>query len=627
MNENRSIRILVIDDQESIHEDFRKIIQKEQEDCELAIATAALFGSMEGVPEPHEEFQVDSAHQGQEGLAMVEQAVQAGRPYPLAFIDVRMPPGWDGVETIRRIWDIDPQILIVLCTAYSDHSWEDVIRRLGRTDQLLILKKPFDNIEVQQLVMSLSRRWRLARQAEMTRTELEHLVAERTDELLQRSRAVEKAAEELGALNSQLDAARRAAESANRAKSEFLANMSHEIRTPMTAIVGFAELLRDDMPRTESAGSSLECIDGILRNAEHLLQVINDILDMSKIESGRIDIVKEQCSPFQIVESTVTMLRPTATRKGLVVDVEYASPVPAAIRTDAVRLRQVLINLVGNAIKFTNSGGVRLVVRLSRDDRLEPILEFDVIDTGIGMTPEQMTRLFQRFSQGDYSTARQYGGSGLGLAISKRLTELLGGTLRVHSEFGRGSQFTATIPTGPLDDVPMLEAPPRSEPVSREPLRAVAAAGMRILLAEDCDDSRRIIGHILTAAGFAVTYADNGQAACDAALAALRDGTPFDLILMDMQMPIVEGCEATRRLRSAGYNGPIIGLTAHTGSEDQQKCLDAGCNDCISKPIHRDQLLIHAAQWLETSPAAPGSSGSLPKVAAPCEKACSPGTA
>ena len=613
MTEKSPIRVLVIDDQDSIHDDFRKIIEAKQEDYELSAAAAALFGDPQAAGEPEESFQIDSAHQGQEGLAKVEQALEENRPYPLAFVDVRMPPGWDGVETVQRIWAVDPEILIVLCTAYSDHTWEDIVRHLGRTDHLLILKKPFDNIEVRQLVMSLTRRWHLARQAEITRNELERMVAERTEDLVKRSQALEQASEELRALNEQLDAARLAAEAANRAKSEFLANMSHEIRTPMTAIVGFAELLRDDALRSpEPGGTRMEFIDGILRNAEHLLSVINDILDMSKIESGRLDIALQWCSPFEIIESAVAMLHSTASHKGLTLTVEQQSPLPETIQTDPVRLRQVLINLIGNAIKFTERGDVRVVGRLLRDTPRGPMLQFQVIDTGIGMSSAQLGRLFQRFSQGDSSTARRYGGSGLGLAISQRLAEMLGGDIEVQSTLGQGTCFRVTVAAGPLEGVPMFDAPPARPSAAPASWSVPVRAGVRILLAEDGADNRRIIGHILTKAGFAVTFAENGLVACEQTLASIAAGKPFDLVLMDMQMPVMEGYEATRRLRQSGYKGPIIALTAHAAPEDRQKCLEAGCDHYVSKPVHREQLLADTAKWIEA--AAPAAQ---PQVATP----------
>ena len=615
MTPNAPIRILVIDDQQSIHDDFRKIIENERDDQELSAAAAALFGEGESVDEPQEaeSFEINSAHQGQEGLALVARAVQENRPYPLAFVDVRMPPGWDGVETIQRIWTVDPEILIVLCTAYSDHTWEDIVRQLGRTDHLLILKKPFDNIEVRQLVMSLTRRWHLARQAEITRGELERMVIERTAELMKRSQSLETASEELRGLNEQLDAARQTAESANRAKSEFLANMSHEIRTPITAIVGFAELLRDDMLRTASPGQHVEFIDGILRNSEHLLSLINDILDMSKIESGQFNVTLEPASPFEIVESAVAMLRPTASGKKLALSVERQWPLPGTIQTDAMRLRQILINLIGNAIKFTEQGSVRVVLRMLPAGPGGPMLEFRVIDTGIGISAEQAGRLFQRFSQGDSSTVRRYGGSGLGLVISKRLAQMLGGDIVVESTPGQGACFRVAVATGPLEGVPMVEVSPSCNAETQANWQSIhVRAGLRILLADDGADNRRIISQILSKAGFAVTSAENGLVACEMALASIAEGKPFDLVLMDMQMPVMEGYEATRRLRDAGYRGPIIALTAHAAAEDRQKCLEAGCDHYIAKPIRREHLLANTVQWIEAAaPATESLAGTI----------------
>ena len=599
MNNPEVIRVLVIDDQESIHEDFRKIVRSGRDDEAIDEEAAVLFGDVSRSSGPGESFEIDSAHQGEEGLAMVQRALRENRPYPLAFVDVRMPPGWDGVETIQRIWAVDPEILIVLCTAYSDHAWEEIVLRLGRTDHLLILKKPFDNIEVRQLVLALTQRWHLARQAEFKRSELEQMVAERTRDVQQRSVALEKAAQELRETNEQLAAARVAAEAANRAKTEFLANMSHEIRTPMTSILGYAELLRDEIVRAEVPGIRLEFVDAILHNAGHLLALLNNILDMSRIESGRLEVELVACSPWEIVSNAAAMMRAPAKAKGLTLSIEHRGPVPATIRTDPVRFQQVLVNLIGNAVKFTHHGGVHMLVRLDGDDPTGPRLCLEVSDTGIGMTEETIGKLFDRFSQADTSTTRQYGGSGLGLAISKRLAEMLGGDIAVRSTPGRGSTFTLTIQTGPLDSVKMLSSLPPVSGADR-PCKPPSkpGAGERILLAEDSADNQRIISLILAKAGFQVDLAENGRMACDKALQAARDGTPYDLILMDMQMPVMEGCEATRQLRAAGCTRPIVALTAHATVEDRQRCLEAGCDYYVTKPIDRDQLLLVTADCL-----------------------------
>ena len=596
MSPPEAIRVLVIDDQESIHEDFRKIVRSEEhDDRAIKEAAAALFGDVTVEKESTETFEIDSAHQGEEGLALVEQALRDGRPYPLAFVDVRMPPGWDGVETIQRMWKVDPEILVVLCTAYSDHTWEDIVARLGRTDHLLILKKPFDNIEVRQLVLALTKRWHLARQAEMTRNLLEQKVAQRTQEVEARSQALVQATTELQTTNEQLAAARVAAEAANRAKTEFLANMSHEIRTPMTAIVGYAELLRDEIIKADIPGPPLEFADAILNNTEHLLGLLNDILDMTKIEGGQLEVERIGCNPWEIAHHAAAMMRAPAKAKGLTLSIEHLGPIPETITTDPLRLRQILANLIGNAIKFTASGGVHVAVQLVRENPACPLLRFEVVDTGIGMTPETIAKLFDRFRQADTSTTRRYGGSGLGLAISKRLAVLLGGDITVQSASGRGSTFAVTVQIGSLENVKLVDNPqavPAERP-RRKPGKV--AAGERILLAEDSVDNQRIVSLILSHAGFQVTVAENGQVACDKALAALREGKPYDMILMDMQMPIMEGYEATRRLRAAGYDRPIVALTAHATVNDRRKCLEAGCDFYVTKPVNRADLLTLAA--------------------------------
>lgn len=596
MSHSEAIRVLVIDDQESIHEDFRKIVRAEHDDRAISEEAAVLFGDTAVAEGPTETFEIDSAHQGEEGLAKVQQSLRDNRPYPLAFVDVRMPPGWDGVETIQRIWQEDPEILVVLCTAYSDHTWEEIVARLGRTDHLLILKKPFDNIEVRQLVLALTKRWHLARQAEMTRNALEQRVVERTREVEARSKALENATEELRNTNEQLAAARVAADAANRAKTDFLANMSHEIRTPMTAIVGYAELLRDEIISAELPGAPVEFVDAILHNTEHLLGLLNDILDMTKIEGGQLEVEHVRYSPWDIVYGVATMMRAPAKNKELTLSIEHVGPIPETIETDPLRLRQILANLIGNSIKFTHSGGVHVSVQLVDRETDKPLLKIQVSDTGIGMSEETVGKLFDRFSQADSSTTRRYGGSGLGLAISKRLAVMLGGNIVVQSELGRGSRFTVTVETGSLEGVRLLDEPlatTTTDRLQRKPGRI--ANGERVLLAEDSIDNQRIISLILSNAGFQMTVAENGLIAYEKALAALHEGKPYDMILMDMQMPVMEGHEATQRLRAAGYTRPIVALTAHATVDDRRKCLEAGCDFYVTKPINRAELLVVAA--------------------------------
>jgi PAS domain S-box-containing protein len=396
----------------------------------------------------------------------------------------------------------------------------------------------------------------------------------------------------------ELSKAKRQAEAANRAKSEFLANMSHEIRTPMTAIIGYADVLLDSAKDPDT----IESAQIIKRNGHHLLGLISDILDLSKIEAGKHELAFLACSPQKIVSDVVGTMRVRADAKGLRLSAEHKTNSPPTIVTDPGRLRQVLVNLVGNAIKYTEVGSVQVVVRLDGTSQSDGKLSFDVIDTGIGMSEEQVATLFQPFSQADASASRRFGGSGLGLAISKRLADMLGGDITVSSLPGKGSTFSLSIATGPpagaqAPDCP-AETPETPFPTTSDPKKL----DCRILLAEDGPDSQRLIAALLRKAGAAVAVAENGQIAFDLALAAQQAGNPFDLIFMDMQMPVVDGYEATRRLRHAGYAKPIIALTAHAMTDDRQKCLDAGCDDYVTKPIDRADLLETVAKYAAGRP-------------------------
>ncbi len=415
----------------------------------------------------------------------------------------------------------------------------------------------------------------------------------------------ERQAAELATLARDRDEARRAAQEASRLKSEFLATMSHEIRTPMTALVGYTELLGDaDLSPAERA----ECLATVRRNGEHLMAIVNEILDLSKIEAGRMTIERIACSPFTLVAEVAALMHPRAARDGLAFAVEYRSPLPETIETDPTRLRQILLNLVGNAIKFTPRGCVRLGVALLEDTGPPRRLRFEVIDTGIGLDAEQQARLFTAFAQADASTTRRFGGTGLGLAISKRLAGMLGGDLQVRSVAGEGSTFTLTIDAGSLAGVRLLDHPPdlpaaaeRREP-STDERRALRG---RILLAEDGLDARRLLARHLRAAGAEVETAENGLVACELALRAADAGTPYDLILMDMQMPELDGYAAAARLRAAGYRAPIVALTAHAMQDERARCLDAGCDGFAAKPILRRALIEVARTYLEPGGAAP----------------------
>lgn len=396
------------------------------------------------------------------------------------------------------------------------------------------------------------------------------------------------------------------AEQANATKTEFLANMSHEIRTPMTAILGFVGLLRDSLevcdPKTcpisdTEAATRLEHILTIERNGEHLLSLINDILDLSKVESGKMKVERVKCSPVSIVEEVVSMMRVRAIERSLSLEATYEFPMPCAVLSDPTRMRQILVNLVGNAIKFTTHGKIDITVRHRVDDEGRAMLAFEVRDTGIGMTSEQMSNLFQPFNQADASTTRHFGGTGLGLAICRKLARAMGGDVTVASTLGEGSAFTLTMQIevcaedGYMTNVTPKEQHEHELPGEEANPKPKTKLIGRILLAEDGQDNQRLISTILRLAGAKVDIVENGRQAVRMVHTSIEDKKPYNLILMDMQMPEMDGYQATKQLRSMGINLPIIALTAHTMPQDRDKCLQAGCNEYVAKPIQRQQLL------------------------------------
>jgi signal transduction histidine kinase/CheY-like chemotaxis protein len=401
----------------------------------------------------------------------------------------------------------------------------------------------------------------------------------------------------------ELNAARRDSLDANRAKSAFLANMSHEIRTPMAAVIGYADLLLDP-----GLGSSdrVDYVQTIRRNAEHLTALVNDILDISKIEAGKMTVERIATSPSLTVVEVASLMRARAMEKNLALDIEYEGAIPETIQSDPTRLKQILLNFVGNAVKFTEAGRVSIRVRCDPPESTDPRLTIEVSDTGIGIAEEALTTLFTAFTQADASTTRRFGGSGLGLVISHRLADLLGGAIAVESKVGQGSVFRLAVPTGPLAGVKMVAGRVETFMGTDEPARSVPRVPSlpptcRVLLAEDGRDNQLLIKTFLVAAGASVEIVGDGSLAVEAANAAVAAGNPYDVILMDMQMPVLDGYSATSKLRQTGYRGPIVAITAHAMAGDRERCESAGCDDYLTKPVDRARLAATVARFT-TSP-------------------------
>jgi two-component system sensor histidine kinase/response regulator len=598
----RNNRVLVIDDNPAIHADVRKILCPAVSPAAKALDTieAELLGGTTSPVRPAADFEVDSAHQGHEGLERVQAALAAGRPYAMAFVDVRMPPGWDGVETTLELWKVEPDLQIVICTAYADYSWEEILGRLGNSDRLVVLKKPFDTIEVLQLANALTEKWNLIQQSHAHAAQLEHRVRERTAALEASNRALQDEIIRRLTMEIDLNRAKNAAEAADRAKSAFLANMSHEIRTPMNGVIGMANLLLS----THLTAEQRDLADTLCHSSEALLTIINDILDFSKIEAGRLVLESIDFELAEHLELALDLHADSASAKGLELVMQIEPDVPARVRGDPVRLRQVILNLVGNAIKFTSEGEV--VLRVSTDGRRDgrQVLRFSITDTGVGVPPDVQVNLFQPFVQADSSTTRRFGGTGLGLAICKRLAELMRGEIGVESSGERGSTFWFTS---------AIDEP--AEPLAEDPPTPPDFRANHVLIVDDNATNRKLLSHLCRAWNLSHRTAEGALAALAEMRAAAAAGRPFDLVILDHHMPDIDGLGFAARVNGdpALPRAILVMLTSRGERLQPSQLTEYGLSACELKPVHPEKLRHTLARVL-AAPRPPSGRGTVPPI-------------
>ncbi|MFA5292001.1 MAG: response regulator [Phycisphaerae bacterium] len=512
-------------------------------------------------------FNIDSAPVLSEAMEKLKAS-----SFDIVLLDLNLPDS-RGIENVQKVSGLVPNVPIIVLTGLDDEEVGLEAIRCGAEDYL---------VKGSGLEYTLVRTIRYA----IERKKTESSLLEAKLELEQINARLVKATATANKMAKEAD-------KANTAKSQFLANMSHEIRTPMNAIIGFSEVLFEE----SLANEQKEYVRLILDSGRHLLGLVNDILDFSKIESGRTKTENIECSVPEMLTNVESVMRPAAKQKNLDFTVTCASDIPQTIITDPIRLRQCLTNLISNAIKFTENGYVKLAVGLITKEEKQ-FIEFQIVDTGIGIPSDRQNAIFQSFTQVDGSTTRKYGGTGLGLAITKQVVVLMGGDISFVSQEGKGSTFTFNVPVngvtnGYQQDQNLTHTQGIKNECNQENVELENQFSGRVLVVDDNSTNQTLIKLLLEKLGFVVTIAKDGFDAVEAV-----NGHVFDLIFMDMQMPNMNGYDATKRLRNLGVKTPIIAITADVMEEAEEKCLEIGCDDYTAKPIDRGHLVEVISKYL-----------------------------
>ena len=536
---DQQYRIIAIDDEQSILDYYQEVLcgssEGSIEDEFNALLEDSGFSSGDE-SNKSVQFDLTTTISGEVGFNHIKQGLKEGHPFAVAFIDMRMPGGWDGLHTAKEVRAIDPYVTIIFLSAYMDYSLSDIRNSIG--DHFSFLTKPIHREELHQVALTSSNTWQQLREVRRL----------------------------------------------NKSKDDFLASISHELRTPLTAIIGNAELVLDEIG-DELDYAHRTMLQTILKAGKGQLTLVNDVLDISKIQAGRFKIENDNFDLEVLLQGVESLFRAKAIEQNVTFEVVLKDPQEYLLLGDTQRIHQILVNLLSNALKFTEEGRVGLTVTV-RDQQLC----FEVKDSGIGINEKALDRLFTPFEQADSSISRRFGGTGLGLSISKSLATMMDGALQVESEEGVGSTFTLYLPLTVTNERVEKESEESATPGSS----ALFFKG-KVLVAEDTPELQGLLRHMLERVGVTVAIANNGEEAVEI---ALRE--QMDLVLMDMQMPVMDGIEATRMLRSAFYSAPIFALTANVMDDHKHQFKEAGTDGFLAKPVNKKALLAVLSRYLES---------------------------
>ncbi|MBU3915900.1 response regulator [bacterium] len=567
-------RILIVDDNDAIHEDIHNILdaKTKKKDSETEHLEDELFGIDESSTEENEiplgNYRIDDAYQGTEAITMVEKAAQEGFPYALIFMDVRMPPGIDGIQTITEIWKKYSQIEMVICTAYSDYSWDQIVKKIGSTDNLLFMKKPFDSITLKQMALSLTKKWDLAKKNREYIESLEEEVSQRTEQLNQMAGYLNKLKED--------------AEELTVYKTSYMSIITNEIKTPLNGILGMTDLLLD----TNLDEEQRSLTETIKSSGNSLLFVVNDILDYSKIDFENIVLEEMTFDLRATVENVVDLVSITAHDKELNVALLIHSDVAELIVGDPFRLRQVLLRLLSNAVTFTEKGEIVITItkiKMVSDKKVE--LRFEVTDTGIGIPIEKQKDLFSAYPLFDSPVSLDHHTTGQGLVVSKQLIELMNGVIGLESKPGQGSRFWFTAQFG-IDE----------KPDEKRIRLAQTILGMRCLIVSDFAIGRKVLSLHINHWGGTCKEASSVDNVVEKIQTALESNQGFDAILIDLKEGDVDAygriasdinkSMLNKKLRPC----KLICLTAKTQRGDAKKLQELGYSVYLTKPIKQSHL-------------------------------------